>query len=44
MKYDVDRNKEADRVPQEMEKYADLAVFSEKRFEELKVTNIEVVK
>ena len=27
-----------------MEKYADLAVFSEKRFEELEVANIEVVK
>ena len=44
MKYEVDKNRDMDRVPQEMEEYGDAAVFSERKFEELESTTIKVVK
>ena len=43
-KYENDKTKELDRVPEEMELYGDIAVFSEEKFEKVKVTEIEVVK
>ena len=43
-KYQVDKDKEVDRVPTEMEEYAEISVFSEERFEGIEMEEIKVVK
>ena len=43
-KYAVDKNRELDKVPPEMEEYGDLAVFNAEEFENIEIAKIEAVK
>ena len=43
-KYEVDKEKEIDKVPQEMKGFEQLAIFDKDKFEEIRETEIEIVK
>ena len=43
-KYQVDKDKEKDRVPPDMEEYTELAVFNQEKFDRIETEEIEIVK
>ena len=43
-KFENDKEREMDKVPEEMEKYGDIAIFDEEKFDKIKVAQIQAVK